>query len=88
MTIPVKGSYWYKIGVDGREMNGIDFPQKYKDSEKNFSMARNEMEEMRMPTTYYIDPEKGCDSYDALSPRECEAKLSQPAPVARGHDSF
>ena len=27
MTIPVKGSYWYKIGVDGREMNGIDFPQ-------------------------------------------------------------
>lgn len=30
MTIPVKGSYWYKVGVDGREMNGIDFPKNIK----------------------------------------------------------
>ena len=35
-------------------------------------MARNEMEEMKMPTTYYIDPEKGCDSYDALSPENAK----------------
>ena len=30
MTIPVKGSYWYKVGVDGREMNGLDFPKNIK----------------------------------------------------------